>query len=343
MNLYNDQAIALGKTLIDFSDVFAKNDFDIGCFSGGIVHDIDTGDSKPVTAHMRPTNPQFREEEGKLFAKLKAINVIQPSTSDWASAPVLIRKKDGSVHYCIDYHKLNEWTVKTLATLLLISKCLDSLAGKLWCSTVDWNSGYYQLWLNPRDRHKTAFITKYGLFEFLCMPFGLCNAPSTFQRVVQLIFAGMLWKEVLAYLDDLFILGKGFLHHLINLRKTFRGLKKYNLKLKLRKCILFQTEVPFLGRVVGHKGITVDPDKIKAVQKWPLPRTLKELQSFLGFVNYHQNHIKNFASLTEPLYALTCNHEGKSQTLEWNDDLEATFLQVKDAFGKCPCIGFSSA
>ena len=94
VNLYDDQAIALGKTLIGFSDVFAKNDFDIGCLSGGIVHDIDTGDSKPVTAHMHPNNPRFREEEGKLLTKLKAINVIQPSTSDWASAPVLIRKKD---------------------------------------------------------------------------------------------------------------------------------------------------------------------------------------------------------------------------------------------------------
>ena len=205
---------------------------------------------------------------------------------------------------------------------------------------VDWNSGYYQLWLNPRDQHKTAFITKYGLFEFLCMPFVLCNAPSTFQRVVQFIFAGMLWKEMLVYLDDLFILGKGFQHHLINLRKTFCRLKKYNLKLKPRKCILFQTEVPFLGRVVGHKGTSVDPDKIKAVQKWPSPRTIKELQSFLGFVNYHQDHIKNFASLTEPLYALTHNRKGKSQTLEWNDDLEATFLQVKDALVKAPVLAF---
>ena len=123
------------------------------------------------------------------------------------------------------------------------------------------------------------------------MPFGLCNALSTFQRVVQFIFAGMLWKEVLAYLDDLFILGKGFQHHLINLRKTFCRLKKYNLKLKTRKCILFQTEVPFLGGVVGHKGISVDPDKIKTVQKLPSPRTIKELQSFLGFVNYHHDHI----------------------------------------------------
>ena len=162
VNLYDDQAIALGKTLIDFSDLFAKNDFDIGCFSGGIVHDIDTGDSKAVTARMHPTNPQFRGEEGKLLTKLKAINVIQPSTSDWASAPVLIRKTDGSVRYCIDYRKLNEQTVKTIATLPLISKCLDSLAGNLWCSTVDWNSGYYQLWLNPCDQHKTAFITKYS-------------------------------------------------------------------------------------------------------------------------------------------------------------------------------------
>ena len=123
----------------------------------------------------------FQGEEEKHLDKLLKIGVIQPSTSDWASAPVLIKKKDGTVCYCIDYRDLNSHTVKSVATSPLISECIDTLAGNLWCSTVYWNSGYYLLMLNAKDRHKTAFITKYGLFEFLCMPFGLCSAPSTFQ------------------------------------------------------------------------------------------------------------------------------------------------------------------
>ena len=251
VNLYDDQAIAIGETLIEFEDVFAKDDFDIGCFNGGIVHDIDTGDAAPIKARMRRTPLGFQGEEQKHLEKLLKTKVIRPSISDWASAPVLIRKRDRTVRYCIDYRPLNGKTVKSVATLPLISEAIDCLADNVWCSTLDWNSGYYQLLLNPKDCHKTAFITKFGLFEFLCMPFGLCNAPSTFQRVVQFIFAGMLWKEVLAYLDDIFILGKSFKGHLTNIRKALLRLRKYNLKLKPRKCVLFQTEVPFLGRLVG--------------------------------------------------------------------------------------------
>ena len=181
VHLYDDQAIAVGEMLTEFEDVFAKDDFDIGCFNGGIVHDIDTGDAAPIKARMRRTPLGFQGEEQKHLEKLLKTKVIKPSISDWASAPVLIRKKDGTVRYCIDFRPLNGKTVKSVATLPLISVAIDCLADNVWCSTLDWNSGYYQLLLNPKDCHKTAFITKFGLFEFLCMPFGLCNAPSTFQ------------------------------------------------------------------------------------------------------------------------------------------------------------------
>ena len=121
------------------------------------------------------------------------------------------------------------------------------------------------------DHAKTAFQTKDGLYEFLRMPFGLCNAPATFQRAIQLVFWGMTWREVLTYLDDINVLGRGFEDHLQNLRKTFEHLQENNLKLKPRKCKFFQTEVPFLGKLATQAGLAVDPKKVEAVMSWPVP------------------------------------------------------------------------
>ena len=132
-------------------------------------------------------------------------------------------------------------------------------------STLDMQFGYWQVEVHPKDHHKTAFLTKQGLFEFTCMSFGLCNAPATFQWAVQLGFWGMAWKEILTYLDDLNVLGNGFCDHLQNLRNSFEHLHRYQLKLKPCRCCLFQTEVPFLGQLVSNKGVAVDPNKIKAI------------------------------------------------------------------------------
>ena len=154
-------------------------------------------------------------------------------------------------------------------------------------STLDMNSGYYQFAMALADRCKTAFLTKYGLFEFTRMAMGLCNAPATFQRAMQLVFCGMLWKQVLTYLDDLNVLGRNFKDHLSNLVQSFERLRKYNLKLKPQKCHFFQKEVPFLGRLATTQGIAIDPNKIKVVLEWPAPTNKREVESFLGFANYH--------------------------------------------------------
>ena len=149
----------------------------------------------------------------------------------------------------------------------------------------------------------------------------------------------MLWKEDLAYLDDVFVLGKSFKGHLLNIRKALLRLRKYNLKLKPRKCILFQTEVPFLGRLVGRNGISINPGKIEAVKKWPVPRNVQELQSFLGFVNYHRDHIKDFAVVTESLYDLTRKKKNKSPT-EWTDGHDKAFEKVKGILVHAPVLAF---
>ena len=159
--------------------------------------------------------------------------------SDWASSPVLIRKIDGSVRWCIDYRALNEVTVKDTFPLPLIEQCLDTLAGNAWFTKLDANSAYWQVLVSPEDRKKTAFVTKYGLFEHVRMGFGMTNSPATFSRVINLVLRGLTWKLVLAFLDDILVMGMNFEDHLSNLIETLERFRLHGLKLKPRKCILF--------------------------------------------------------------------------------------------------------
>ena len=181
------QWIILAKFITEFADIFTKNDMDLGYFTA-VQHEIDTGDAKPVCQRMHCTPLGFAEEEEKCLKKMLDSGVIQPSNSEWASPSVLIRKKDGSVHWCVDYRALNKVTQKDAYPLPLIEECLDSLSGVKFMSTLDMNSGYYQFLVAAKDQHKTAFLTKLGLFEFCSMAMGLCNAPATFQRAMQLVF-----------------------------------------------------------------------------------------------------------------------------------------------------------
>jgi hypothetical protein len=244
INLTSEETIALSELLNEYCDVFATCDTDIGCFTE-IKHKIDTGDAKPIKQPMRRTQLGFEHEEEKNLEAMLNAKVIQESSSEWASPPLLVRKKDGSVRWCIDYRALNNVTIKDAFPLPSISQCLDQLNGTVYFSTLDMASGYWQLLVEEKDRHKTAFITKYGLFEFLRMGFGLCNAPATFQRVIQLVLRGLTWKQVLAYLDDVIVLGSDFQNHLGNLKLTLDRFRKYNLKLKPKKCCLFRKEVKF--------------------------------------------------------------------------------------------------
>ena len=221
----------------------------------------------------------------------------------------------------------------------LIEECLDALEGVEFMSTLDMNSGYYQFAMALADRCKTAFLTKYGLFEFTRMAMGLCNAPATFQRAMQLVFHGMLWKQVLTYLDDLNVLGRNFKDHLSNLVQSFERLRKYNLKLKPRKCHFFQKEVPFLGRLATTQGIAIDPNKIKVVLEWPAPTNKREVESFLGFANYHRCHIKEYAKLAGPLYELT----GPKSPFHWDTVHEEAFAALKESLVSAPVLAYPNA
>ena len=179
-----------------------------------------------------------------------AKDVIHRSTSPWASPIVLLKKKDGTTRFCVDYRKLNEVSRKYAYPLPRIDATLDTLVGSRWFSTLDLLSGYWQVEVAERDQPKTAFCTTEGLFEFKVMPFGLCNAPATFQQLMDLVLAGLQWSHCLVYLDDVIVLGKTFIEHLENLRTVFARLREAGLKLKPTKCAFFQPRVQYLGRLL---------------------------------------------------------------------------------------------
>ena len=201
-------------------------------------------------------------------------------------------------------------------------------------------SGYYQVEVENEDRYLTAFITKHGLFEYVRMPFGLSNGPATFQRVVHLVLAGLLWRKALAYLDDVTILGKNFENALENVREVLGCFADHNFKLKLKKCHLFKKSIEFLGRIVDKNGVAIKPAHIKIASEWPVPTEKKNLESFLGFANYHCDHIPQFAHLCEPLYKFIT--KSKSGKITLSNELLELVESIKTLIVNVPVLAYPS-
>ena len=332
-NLTESQVQRIAKLTTKYQEVFAQDDFDLGNFTT-IEHAIDTGDAPPVKHRMRRTPVCFVDEEKANLDKMLKANVIEPSISEWAAAPVLIRKRDGHVRWCVDYRALNAVTRKDVYPLPLLDECMDTLAGHTCFSKLDANSAYWQVPIKEEDRKKSAFITKYGLFQFVRMGFGLCNAPATYSRIMNLVLRGHNWDTVLAFLDDIIVMGNDFEDHLVNLEGVLKRLQEYGLKLKPRKCELCKPRVKFLGRWVGEGGLQLDDEDIRTVKNWPRPTSTKHVEQFLGLMNYHRSFMKDYAHLAVPLYELT----GKNPFV-WKTKHEEAFEEVKIALTQAPVLG----
>ena len=322
------------KLLCEFSDIFSTGPRDLGC-TDLVQHRIHTGEAAPIRQQPRRLPLCKREEAERAIKEMKELGVIEPSTSPWSSPIVLVGKKDGSTRFCVDYRKLNDVTHKDSYPLPRIDDTIEALAGAEWFSTLDLKSGYWQVPLDDAAKEKTAFSTGNGLWQFKVMPFGLCNAPATFERLMEQVLLGLPASIALVYLDDIVVPGHTLPHQINNLRQVFECMRKAKLKLSPKKCTLFKREVKYLGHTVSGKGIAPDPGKIEAVAQWPRPTTASEIKSFLGLCSYYRRFVPLFAEIAHPLHQLAT-----VVPFKWTEEAEEAFQKLKLALTNPPVLAY---
>ncbi|CAH1254301.1 GIN1 [Branchiostoma lanceolatum] len=322
--------------LVKYEDVVSRSELDVGV-TNKLSHVIDTGDACPIRQGPRRESPQRKEIIRQELDKLLSLGFIEESESPWGAPVVLVGKKDGTKRLCIDYRGLNSVTKKSSWPLPRIDDVLDALAGSELFSVLDLRSGYWQIPMNPESIEKTAFTTGSGAFQFKVLSFGLCNAPSTFARLMETVLRGLQPDTCLAYLDD------NIVHsvddtptHLTKLEAVFLRYREANLKLNPKKCKFLVREVEFLGHIISGDGTRTDPSKVSAVRDWPVPRNVKDIQKFLGFANYYRKFCKGFAETAKPLTNLT----RKGVKFSWGDDCQTAFETLKNMLTSSPVLAY---
>lgn len=300
----DDMDPRLQQLLQEFEDVFQPPE---KWSPGGTTiarHRIDTGDSPPVVAPLHRHAPRIETLIEEEVSQMLAQNVIEPSQSEWRAPVVLVRKKDGTMRFCVDYRRLNAVTKRNQYPMPDAGALLAQLGEAQVFSTLDLASGYWQVELEPGDRDKTAFATRSGLYRFNVMPFGLVGAPATFQRVMRQALASVGEERCCVYLDDVLVFSPNMEQHLGDLRRVLQALRAARLVAKRSKCNFGRSELKFLGHIVGARTVRTDPAKITAMLSIPSPCNIHQLRVFLGVTGYYRRFILNYSLLAEPLTAL---------------------------------------
>ena len=323
----------LWELLKSFADVFSSGKYDMGR-TNLVSHKIETGEALPVKQRLRKQAWAHQEIIQEERQELSKSDLIAEYNGPWCSNVVIVTKKDGTARFCIDYRKLNEITKKDVYPLPSIEVCLDALAGARYFSTFDLRSGYHQIPMDADSIEKTAFVTREGTFAFKVMPFGLCNAGATFQRLMDLLMAGVAYKICLVYLDDIIVFSRDLKQHLERCKIVFRRLREAGLKLKVSKCNMIRDQVQFLGHIVSREGIATDPEKIEKVENWPQPRNLHDVKAFYGLCSYYRKFVKDFAKIAAPMTKLM-KPENK---FEWSQECEESFNELKQRLISSPIL-----
>ena len=332
--LTTEEKEKLHGLLEEFSELF--DDGELGRTSK-IRHAITTF-GPPIRQPIRRLPVALKKTVQEEVQKMLKNKVIRPSTSPWSSPIIMVRKKDGSWRFCIDFRKLNSVTHKDAYPLPRIDETLESLAGSTIFSTLDLASGYWQVELEESDKEKTAFSTTEGHFEFNVMPFGLTNAPSSFQRLMACVLSGLTSEQCLIYIDDIIVFSATFSEHLVRLRKVFQRVQDAGLKLKASKCRFVQPKVCYLGNIVSADGVEPDPAKIQAVIDYPVPTNVKELRQFLGLANYYRRFVQDYSRIASALFKLT--QKAVHQSFNWTEQCTVAFKELKKKLTTPPILAF---
>ncbi|CAM4631353.1 unnamed protein product [Lepidochelys kempii] len=298
-------------------------------------HSIDTGNAHPIRVHPYRVSPQAKTAIEREIQDMLQMGVIRPSESAWASPVVLVPKPDGEIRFCVDYRKLNAVTRPDNYPMPRTDELLEKLGRAQFISTLDLTKGYWQVPLDESAKERSAFITHLGLYEFNVLPFGLRNAPATFQRLVDGLLAG-LGEYAVAYLDDVAIFSDSWADHLEHLQKVLERIREAGLTVKAKKCQIGLNRVTYLGHQVGQGTISPLQAKVDAIQKWPVPKSKKQVQSFLGLAGYYRRFVPHYSQIAAPLTDLT--KKKQPNAVQWTGRCQKAFNKLKATLMSDPVL-----
>ena len=314
--------------------VVGTSDLDMG-LTHTVEHEIDVEGAVPLKQPYRrfpdPLKKEIQEEIGKLLER----GIVEPSKSPWASPMVPVRKKTGKLRICIDYRGVNSKTRKDSFPLPNLNDAISKFTGCTYFSSLDLLAGYHQIAMSKDSQQITAFSDGQTLYEFTRMPFGVCNGPASFSRLMAVVLSGIPFETAQAYLDDILVSGRDFEEHFRNLDLVLARLSAHGLKLSASKCCLFRPEVEYLGHMVGREGVKPLQKNVQAVLDYPKPTTVKQLRSFNGMVNFYKRFLDKSEEIMKPLYRATAGRQ-----LLWTPECTAAFQNAKQALTEAPVLAY---